>query len=84
MAGSVTDILSLIREECNFPLRYPPVPELSADTLLDQRWFGPVDRVCVQMKLEDELGFEIASDDAEAWASVGDIIQFVERARIAA
>lgn len=75
----MTDLLTILREELDWPLRYPPVPELTDDTILDQRWFCPVDRCCVQMKLDELLGREIPHDEAEAWQSVADIRRSFER-----
>lgn len=74
----MTDPLAIIRTELAWPLRYPPVPEITPDTMLGD-WFGPIDRICVQMALDEAFGFEISDAEAAAWQSVGDMIATVER-----
>jgi acyl carrier protein len=77
MSPTPEQIIETIRDEIDWPMRHPALPELTADTTLDQHWFGPVDRVCVQMRLDEVFGIEIPCADAEAWASVGDIVASV-------
>jgi acyl carrier protein len=77
---NLTDrIIEIIHEQCDWPLRYPPLPEITADTFLEQNWFGPVDRACVQMRLDEEFGFELSCDEFASVESVSDIISMVER-----
>lgn len=68
-------VIEIIRAECDWILRYPRLPELTVETSLD--WMGPIDRICVQMRLDEEFGMEIASAKMEAAQSVQDIIDIV-------
>lgn len=68
-------VIEIIHEECDWILRYPRIPELTVETSLD--WMSPVDRVCVQMRLDEEFGIEIPSLKMEAAQSVQDIINTV-------
>lgn len=79
MTDLTAHVLRIIREECDWFGRYPQMPLLTADSVLDERWFGPVERVCVQMALDETFGIEIPSDEAEAWASVADVAASVAR-----
>jgi acyl carrier protein len=72
-------IIEIIRDECDWPLRYPPLPEITEDTFLEQNWFGPVDRACVQMRLDEEFGFELSCDEFARVESVSDIISMVKQ-----
>lgn len=78
-AGLATQVLAIIRAECDWFGRFPPVPlDLTADSSLEP-WFCPVDSVCVQMSLDETFGFEIPSSEAKAWTTVADIIDSVKR-----
>jgi acyl carrier protein len=69
----LTNPLTIIRDEINRPFRYPPAPEITPETLLDS-WFTQMDRLTVQMALDEAFGFEISDAEAARWQSVADIL----------
>lgn len=68
-------IIAIISKECDWVLRYPRIPEITADSPLD--WMSPVDRVCAQMAIDEAFGVELDSDKFDAVDCVADIAGMV-------
>lgn len=73
---TTAQIIEIIQAECDWVLRYPRIPEITADSPLD--WMSPVDRVCAQMAIDEAFGIELPSEDFEAADCVADIARLVE------
>lgn len=62
------------------------VAEMAASTIqpetrLGEIWIDSLDRIEFGMHIEEDFGLEIPDQDAEAWATVGDVAAYLERRR---
>jgi hypothetical protein len=79
MTDLATRVIAVVRKEIADHHLFAEVPEITAETVLEPRWFGPVDRCCVAIELDEVFGIECSDANLEAWQTVADIIATVAR-----
>lgn len=73
-------LIDQIRDKLDWPYR-ASLPEFTPETPLEQRWFGPVDRVSIQLMIDEIVGEEIPDSEAAAWSTIGCILESAEKRR---
>ena len=62
-----------------------PTPVVTLDSLLvEELCCDAIDIVCIMVKVEEDLGFDISDAAAESWKTVSDILASVRALRAAA